>query len=606
MRVLLPLLGLLTASLAELVRHDASFVPDIVLEATEQEIDIDCKKRLSVVFNGTSPGPTLRLSEGKTTWIRVYNRIEDQNLTVHWHGLSQRTAPFSDGTPLVAQWPIPGGHFFDYEVRPLKGDAGTYFYHSHVGFQQVTAHGALIVKDPAKPPYQYDQERLLTVGTFFDQTDEVIVSKLLNDPLIWPGEVNAVMINGKSGTAYNGTGSCKPHVIEVEPGKKYRLRVIGASALPIVNAVIQNHRDLEVIQADGTYVKNVKTSHIQVAPGQRFSYILQAKTVAQLKKLNSTNFWIRYETRDRPVVTSGYALLKYKMPKDADSQPVPTSFPLISPVAVPNITYDYLEGKLQGLSAVENKDFPKLSEVTRTVIINATLTLATGAWTDGEPAGVADWALNSKVWQEDHQSLINRTPYLISVLRDNKAPNYRLALKNNGYDPSSQTYPARIGEVIDIVWQADGGIGKFYDSHPMHMHGEPYWDLGSGNGSYDARAVEKARVKAGTVPAKRDTTMLYRYVDAVGSQTNYTMGWRAWRVRVTEKNVGAWMAHCHIAAHAVQGMSTIWVFGGPKELRNRFPTTPYISGYLNYGGSAYGSNTKVPVVNHYFNSTTDA
>ena len=56
-------------------------------------------------------------------------------------------SPFSDGTPAVSQWPIPPLHYFDYEFRIQYGDAGTYFYHSHVGFQAITAAGALIIEE---------------------------------------------------------------------------------------------------------------------------------------------------------------------------------------------------------------------------------------------------------------------------------------------------------------------------------------------------------------------------------------------------------------------------------------------------------------------------
>lgn len=57
------------------------------------------------------------------------------------------TAPFSDGTPQAAQWPIPPNHFFDYELYVPIGFAGTYFYHSHVGLQAISATGPLIVSN---------------------------------------------------------------------------------------------------------------------------------------------------------------------------------------------------------------------------------------------------------------------------------------------------------------------------------------------------------------------------------------------------------------------------------------------------------------------------
>lgn len=81
----------------------------------------------------------------------------------------------------------------------------------------------------------------------------------------------------------------------------------------------------------------------------------------------------------------------------------------------------------------------------------------------------------------------------------------------------------------------------------MHAHGAHYWDLGSGNGTYDAVANEEKF--ADYTPAKRDTTQLYRYVTSGAANT--TRGWRAWRIQVTEDNVGAWLLHCHILGHMI-------------------------------------------------------
>jgi L-ascorbate oxidase len=72
--------GFVTA--LEVVRHDKTWQPTYVLEATAQNITVACKTRYSTVFNGSFPGPTLYLKEGETTWVRVYNNIEDANITV--------------------------------------------------------------------------------------------------------------------------------------------------------------------------------------------------------------------------------------------------------------------------------------------------------------------------------------------------------------------------------------------------------------------------------------------------------------------------------------------------------------------------------------------
>lgn len=47
------------------------------------------------------------------------------------------------------------------------------------------------------------------------------------------------------------------------------------------------------------------------------------------------------------------------------------------------------------------------------------------------------------------------------------------------------------------------------------------------------------------------------------------------------------------------GMQTVWSFGDAADILGRFPD-PYVSGYLDYGGDAYGNATFDPVVNQYF------
>ena len=62
--------------------HGSSFVPDRILRVTAQNVSMNCESRYSVVVNGSVPGPVLRIPEAKITWIRVYNDMKDQNLTM--------------------------------------------------------------------------------------------------------------------------------------------------------------------------------------------------------------------------------------------------------------------------------------------------------------------------------------------------------------------------------------------------------------------------------------------------------------------------------------------------------------------------------------------
>lgn len=179
------------------------------------------------------------------------------------------SAPFSDGSPSASQWPIPPLHFFDYEVRPELGMAGTYFYHSHVGFQAVSATGPLIIDDIVKP-YHYDEEKIIFLQDVFTKNESTIESGLIATPLSWSGEAAMILVNGKGGGSANGTAcNASLSTINVKPGKTYRLRFIGGTALTFSTLAIEGHEDLTIIEADGLG----NPSPISHNPANKFQYL---------------------------------------------------------------------------------------------------------------------------------------------------------------------------------------------------------------------------------------------------------------------------------------------------------------------------------------------
>jgi L-ascorbate oxidase len=62
--------------------HDASFIPDAVLRISAETVSVGGIQRHSVLINGSIPGPELRFPEGKVIWIRAYNDMADQNVTM--------------------------------------------------------------------------------------------------------------------------------------------------------------------------------------------------------------------------------------------------------------------------------------------------------------------------------------------------------------------------------------------------------------------------------------------------------------------------------------------------------------------------------------------
>ena len=101
-------LGLLSIATADTQCHDESFVPDAVLRVTQQNITQSClASKSNVLINGTSPGPELRLLEGQTYWIRVYNDMTANNLTMVC-AYSGSSLAIADRYSTALAWPLYG------------------------------------------------------------------------------------------------------------------------------------------------------------------------------------------------------------------------------------------------------------------------------------------------------------------------------------------------------------------------------------------------------------------------------------------------------------------------------------------------------------------
>jgi L-ascorbate oxidase len=247
---------------------------------------------------------------------------------------------------------------------------------------------------------------------------------------------------------------------------------------------------------------------------------------------------MQVESRDRPTLIRSYATLDYKI-TSSKRVPLPISPRLTLPTTQPPLTLPptvlgWLDYKLE--SILPDSDFPRFAEVTRRVTIRTHQIIGHGKVT---------WAQDDSPWIESFPI----EPYLVSLYKNDsmEMPSLERALKNQGIDPVTRAFPANVGEVIEIIIQNTGSDVGAVDAHPFHAHGAHYYDLGSGNGTYDPIANEENL--RGLNLAKRDTTMLYKYSEK--TTPGISMGWRAWRLRITEP--GVWMIHCHILQHMIMG-----------------------------------------------------
>jgi FtsP/CotA-like multicopper oxidase with cupredoxin domain len=112
-----------------------------------------------LAYNGSVPGPTLRVRQGSTVTVEFTNQTDLEN-TVHWHGL--RLENRYDGTH-ATQAPVPAGGSFTYRVT--FPDPGIYWYHPHIREdygQEMGLYGNVIV-EPDDSDYWSPVNRELAV-----------------------------------------------------------------------------------------------------------------------------------------------------------------------------------------------------------------------------------------------------------------------------------------------------------------------------------------------------------------------------------------------------------------------------------------------------------
>jgi len=138
------------------------------LRAAELLTVVDGRENRMLAYNGSIPGPVLRVRQGDEITVAFRNDLAEPT-TVHWHGL--RVTNDNDGVPDVTQEPVPPGGTFAYALR--FPDPGAYWYHPHVREdkqQDMGLYGTIVV-EPADPAYwpAADREEHLVLDDILSQ-----------------------------------------------------------------------------------------------------------------------------------------------------------------------------------------------------------------------------------------------------------------------------------------------------------------------------------------------------------------------------------------------------------------------------------------------------
>jgi FtsP/CotA-like multicopper oxidase with cupredoxin domain len=336
----------------------------------------------TTAYNGTVPGPVLRLKEGRAVKIEVKNDSGYANL-IHWHGLmipSAQDGATEEGSPIIA----PGKSLI-YSFVPKP--SGTRWYHSHAmamtDLSKSTYSGEfgfLIVEPAAGDPGSYDREVLLAAHHW----DGHWVS--LQDIKKGPPPNNGLEVMYHAATLGDRMlGHGEP--IRVREGERVLFRVLNASGNMGVSLALPGHR-FQVLALDGNPAPTRATVDIlKLDVAERADVIVE---------MNNPGMWVFGSTDDEDRNMGMGVVVEYANRSGEPTWTAPASK-----------MWDYTAfGKTAGTAAAPDETIAlKFEKV------------------PGGRGGYNRWTINGKSWPD--------TNPLFTVTEGKR---YRLVMNNNSGD----------------------------------------------------------------------------------------------------------------------------------------------------------------------------
>jgi FtsP/CotA-like multicopper oxidase with cupredoxin domain len=215
-------------------------------------------------FNGTSPGPTLRVEQGDLVMVTLVNHLTF-GVTIHWHGIDVPNS--ADGVAGVTQNAVKPGQSYIY--RFFANDPGTYWYHSHQFSEDETDGGlyGMFIVDPSKPTFHAD----------------VDYSVALHE---WNGSNNQLVL------ALNSTVGILNEA--AQPGQWVRLRIVNTSATASSNPQLVTLVGalFKVIALDGHDLNGsqwLNETPLPIGSAQRYDLLFQMPPTGSVALVTATD-----------------------------------------------------------------------------------------------------------------------------------------------------------------------------------------------------------------------------------------------------------------------------------------------------------------------------
>jgi len=278
------------------------------LNIGEQTVNFTGTSAIATTVNGSLPAPTLRFKQGDTVTLRVTNNLKETT-SIHWHGLILPSA--MDGVPGISNNfnGIAPGETFTYQFKLVQ--SGTYWYHSHSGFQEQTGLYGSIIVDPADPdPVEFDREYIVMLSDWSDEDPNDIYSKLKKlshyynikerthqdlmadikakgfsatwaERSMWSEmRMSQRDLSDVTGYTYtylmNGATPNDGWLGLFNPGEKVRLRFVNGSAMTFFDVRIPG-LDMKVVASDGQDIEPVTAEEFRIGVAETYDVIVEPR-----------------------------------------------------------------------------------------------------------------------------------------------------------------------------------------------------------------------------------------------------------------------------------------------------------------------------------------
>ncbi len=281
-----------TAKLSAAKNNDGSFS----LVAGPADIPLykpDGEKSALWTYNGSLPGPEIRVRKGERVKVNFTNRLEEPT-SVHWHGIRIDNA--MDGVSGLTQDPVQPGDSFEYDF--VAPDAGTYWYHAHnKSWNQVGRglYGPLIIEDDV-PTFDSDHDITLVLDDWRLVGNGVLHGESFGSLMDWSHA-------GRLGNWITVNGTSLPR-FTLNRGEAYRLRLINTANARIFE-LDPNRFSARLLAYDGQALEEPETlpyAPLLVGPSQRVDLLVTPTEEFSLEELSGdqplaiASFSVRGET----------------------------------------------------------------------------------------------------------------------------------------------------------------------------------------------------------------------------------------------------------------------------------------------------------------------